>query len=555
MDLRTIEDTSMQCGRAKLPACAAVAVLGMFIAGATLMAQDPPKPAGSPTDPGAAPAAPPATDAPPKPAEPGKPPEAAKPPLPENPFRHRIPAPELNGGTAWINTAGPIELEQLKGKFVLLDFWTYCCINCMHILPELKKLEHAYPNELVVIGVHSAKFDNEKDSKNITEAVLRNEIEHPVVNDSNMAIWRAFGTSSWPSIALIDPEGYLVAVHSGEFTFEQIDPLFKKALAYYKAKGSIDDRPVRFDLESAKAKDTPLRFPGKVLADAAGKRLFIADSNHNRIVIAGLDGKLLETIGTGAIGKEDGAFDKASLNHPQGMALLGETLYIADTENHLLRKVDLTKKVVTTIAGLGEQSRNPWPGLDRAAFHVPPPQRFVGKPKETGLNSPWDLWIDRKHLYIAMAGPHQIWSMPLDESEIGPYAGNGREDIIDGPLLPTQPYEEGYSSFAQPSGLSSNGTVLYVADSEGSSIRTVPLMGTDKQKVGTLVGTAHYEDGRLFRFGDAEGDAFTTKLQHPLAVVFHEGKVYIADTYNNKIKVADAVSGDTVNFVGTGHQY
>ncbi len=477
-------------------------------------------------------------------------PTATAPAMPENPFKNRLPAPGFEGGTAWINTAGPIELEQLRGKFVLLDFWTYCCINCMHILPELKKLEHAYANELVVIGVHSAKFDNEKDARNITEAVLRYEIEHPVVNDPDHAIWNAFGTRSWPSIALIDPEGQLVAVHSGEFTFEQIDPIFKRAVAYYKAKGTLDERPLRFDLESQKTQVTPLRFPGKILADAAGRRLFIADSNHNRIVVAGFDGKLIATIGGGAVGKHDGDFATATFNHPQGMALRGETLYVADTENHLLRKVDLAAKQVTTIAGLGVQSRNPWPGLDPTAFHTPAPARFVGKPKETGLNSPWDLWIHGADLFIAMAGPHQIWKMPLDESEIGPYAGNGREDIIDGPLLPPQPYEAGYSSFAQPSGLSSDGTWLYVADSEGSSIRAVPFDA--KQAVRTVVGTAHFEEGRLFRFGDVDGDAVTARLQHALAVVHHEGRLYVADTYNNKIKVTDAKTGDTKTLSGTG---
>ncbi len=474
--------------------------------------------------------------------------------LPGNPFPNRIKAPGLNGGVAWINTAGPIELESLKGKFVLLDFWTYCCINCMHVLPELKKLEAAYPNELVVIGVHSAKFDGERDSQNITDAVLRYEIEHPVVNDAMHQIWNSYGISSWPTILLIDPEGYAVLARSGEFQFEQMNNVMKLAVAYYRKKGVLDDTPLRFDLAAYSATQTPLRYPGKVLADEASDRLFIADSNHNRIVIAKLDGTLVETIGSGAIGKTDGDYATARFNKPQGMALKDETLYIADTENHLLRKVDLKAKQVKTIAGNGKQGRESWPGLEALKLHpqggTKLPDRWVGKPHSTAINSPWDLYIHGNNLYIAMAGPHQIWVMPLNESLIGPYAGNGREDIVDGPLLPKIPYEEGWSSFAQPSGLASDGQWLYVADSEGSSIRAVPF--DPKREVKTIIGTSHLPSNRLFTFGDVDGEGFDPMLQHALGVVYYEGALYVADTYNNKIKIVNPAKTSAKTIAGNG---
>jgi len=303
-----------------------------------------------------------------------------------------VKAPPLTGGVEWLNTAGPLELRDLRGKFVLLDFWTYCCINCMHILPELKKLERAYPNEIVVIGVHSAKFDTEKDSQNIREAILRYEIEHPVVNDAHHAIWQRYQVTSWPSLRVIDPEGYLIAGDSGEVTFEVLDQFFKKAIPYYKRKGVLDLRPLHFRLEREKLKPTPLRFPGKVLADEKSRRLFIADSNHNRIVIATLEGKLLEVIGTGEQGARNGSYDQATFNHPQGMVLHGDVLYVADTENHLIRKVDLKNRHVSTVAGTGRQAMNPWPGLrfDRTGRPVLP-RRYVGKPRSTPLNSPWAL--------------------------------------------------------------------------------------------------------------------------------------------------------------------
>ncbi len=471
---------------------------------------------------------------------------------PEDPFPNAIPSPGLDGGVEWLNTAGPLDLKDLRGKFVLLDFWTYCCINCMHILPELKKLEKAYPNELVVIGVHSAKFETEKGTKNIREAILRYEIQHPVVNDANHALWQRFQVNSWPSLRVIDPEGRVIAGDSGEVTFDTMNTFLKKYLPYYKARGTLDETPLRFDLETYKTKPTPLRFPGKVLADEAGGRLFIADSNHNRIVVASLNGELLQVIGSGQIGDKNGAFDSCSFNHPQGMALKDQTLYVADTENHMLRKVDLQKKVVTTIAGTGKQATNAWPGLnpDKNGFVTRLPARYVGRPKATALNSPWALWINKNFLYIAMAGPHQIWRMPLGETEIGPYAGNGREDIVDGPLLPRKPYDQGYASFAQPSGLTADDSWLYVADSEGSSIRAVPF--SSKNNVRTVVGTSSLPYNRLFTFGDVDGTFDNVRLQHCLGVAYRDKKIYIADTYNNKIKVLSLQDRTVKTLAGTG---
>lgn len=471
------------------------------------------------------------------------------------PYQHRVPCPELSGGLGWLNTAEPLELKDLRGKFVLLDFWTYCCINCMHILPELKKLEAAYPRELVVIGVHSAKFEGEEDSKNIAEAIQRYDIEHPVVNDARHAIWDRFHINSWPTVLLIDPEGNVVWGRSGEVEFKELDARVKAGLPYYRGKGVLDEKPLRFDLEASKAKKRPLRYPGKILADAKGDRLFIADSNHHRIVIAKLDGELIATIGSGELGADDGDDSHASFNHPQGMALDGDTLYVADTENHLLRKIDLKAKQVTTIAGTGRQRRsNLWPGMDEAGAQggrSAKAKRFVARAAGTAINSPWDLCIHGTYLYIAMAGPHQIWRMSLDEKELGPYAGNGREDIVDGPRLPTQPYEEGFASFAQPSGLATDGKEwLYVADSEGSSIRAVSF--DPAKEVKTVIGTSHLPQARLFTFGDVDGKGSKVRLQHCLGVAYVDGSIYVADTYNNKIKKTDPQKKNCETIAGSG---
>jgi sugar lactone lactonase YvrE len=488
------------------------------------------------------------------------------------PFSRRIAAPSLEGGIAWLNTDKPLAFDQLRGKFVLLDFWTYCCINCIHILPELKKLERAYPNDLVVIGVHSAKFEGEKDTDNIREAILRYEIEHPVVNDAEMTIWNRYGVRSWPSMALVDPEGQLVGITSGEKTFEQLDQLMQFALPYYRKQGLMDGTPIRFALEREKVERTPLLFPGKVHADEKGQRLFIADSNHNRIVVAGFDGRVQQVVGNGSIGRQDGPFTEAAFDHPQGMALVDQMLYVADTENHLLRKVDLAAQQVTTIAGTGVQARGPWP-TSAAADGGRVQAKWSGLSRQTPLNSPWALLPHEGMLYIAMAGPHQIWRMPLevaptDESRVEIFAGNGREDIVDGPLLPTSPYEEGFSSFAQPSGLATDGQLLYVADTEGSSIRAVPF--DSAAEVTTIVGTSQLPGGRLFVFGDRDGEGLLSTagsplefrgdpeqtkgplLQHAIGVAHHQGKLYVADTYNNKIKVIELADRACRTLAGTG---
>jgi thiol-disulfide isomerase/thioredoxin len=436
--------------------------------------------------------------------------------------RSRIRAPELKGDRGWLNTDKPLSLAGLRGKVVLLDFWTYGCINCIHIIPDLKKLEKKYPNELVVIGVHSAKFENEKDTENIRRIILRYEIEHPIVNDADFAIWRSYAVNAWPTRYLIDPAGYVIGKLSGEGGYEALDKAIADSIAEFRKRGELNEAPLKLALERAKVGDLPLAFPGKVLADEKGGRLFIADSDHNRIVMTKLDGTLLETVGTGAPGADDGSYDRATFFRPQGMALNGETLYVADTENHLIRQVDLKSKTVTTIAGTGQQSQ-------RQLDHI-------GMARTIALNSPWDLQLVGRILYIAMAGPHQIWQLDLTLREVSTFAGSGREARIDGPV------DE--AGFAQPSGLATDGKTLYVSDAEANIIRAVDL-GTDG-KVRTLVG------GDLFDFGDVDGSGNDVRLQHPLGLARWNDKLLIADTYNHKIKLLDPAGRSVKSFAGAG---
>jgi len=431
----------------------------------------------------------------------------------------RVRAPEFPTGLQWLNTDRPLALSEFKGKFVLLDFWTYCCINCMHVLPELKQLEEKYGDVLVVIGVHSAKFTNERETENIRQAILRYEIRHPVVNDSQMAVWQSYAVNAWPTLCLIDPAGYIVGRVSGEGIFEKFDRIIPGLVKDYESRGLIDRKPVSFHLEPVRL--SALSFPGKILADEDSQRLFISDSNHNRILIATLDGVVQETIASGGAGLKDGPFENALLNHPQGLALEGSSLYIADTENHAIRLADLKARTLRTLLGTGRQGRG---------FNL------SGKGPQTALNSPWDLVAVGGKLYIAMAGSHQIYSMDLADGSIRLHAGSGAEGRVDGPLLD--------AALAQPSGITTDGRRLYFADSESSSIRSADLQPTGEAR--TIVG----ED--LFVFGDRDGKGAEVRLQHPLGVTFHAGTLYIADTYNNKIKVITPSDGSSRTFAGTG---
>jgi DNA-binding beta-propeller fold protein YncE len=437
---------------------------------------------------------------------------------PQGPIR----APGLDGATGWLNVSAPVTIEQLRGKVVILDFWTYGCVNCMHVLRDLKTLEQRFPDELVVIGIHSPKFTNEKDQANLKRILIRYEIEHPVANDANLEIWRRYGAKAWPTRVIIDPAGNLVGTALGEGNLEGFLNAVRTVVRVFDERGEINRSPLPLDLERRHHADQPLLYPGKVLADERHGRLFISDSNHNRIVVSTLDGTLIETIGSGLRGENDGIFLQARFRRPQGLALdaSGDLLYVADTENHQVRVVDFVARAVHTLAGTGKQAA--WMGEGGDALRL-------------DLNSPWDLAVKPGILIVAMAGSHQIWVIDLLNDQAYPYAGTGEEARRDGAV--------NEAAFAQPSGIAVDGNTLYVADAESNTIRALAL--PPENTLTTLAG------GDLFDFGDRDGIGDDVRLQHPLGVAARDGRVFIADTYNHKIKALDPSTG-TVSTLASG---
>ncbi|WP_337177144.1 thioredoxin-like domain-containing protein [Paludisphaera sp.] len=447
------------------------------------------------------------------------------------------PKPSFDGAVGWINS-GPITLESLRGKVVLLDFWTYCCINCHHILPDLAKLEAKYKNELVVVGVHSGKFDAERNTENIRRKVAEYRIKHPVVNDAEMEIWARFDVNAWPSRVLIDPEGNVVVFGrdedgmpvtaiGGEGRYELFDFAIGKIAADARKKGTLNEEPITFPAEESQYADKPMLFPGKVLADAASDRLFISDTGHDRIIVTDLEGNNPVVIGDGGEGLVDGPFEKARFNRQQGMCLDGDILYVADTENHAIRAVDLKARTVSTVVGNGKQSKRD------------PREPFVGPGKTSEISSPWDViqLPGSNRFYIAMAGTHQIYAFDPDSGTVRRFAGSGYENIRDGSPEAAQ--------FAQPSGLATDGESLYIADSEVSGVRVITGIQTVAPRVGRVVGKG------LFDFGDRDGTGpEEVRLQHCLGLAFADGKLYIADTYNNKVKVCDPKEASVATFLG-----
>ncbi|MCC9192326.1 NHL domain-containing thioredoxin family protein [Arthrobacter sp. zg-Y916] len=446
---------------------------------------------------------------------------------------YRVRASELVGRN-WLNTGGrQLGLEDLRGKIVLLDFWTFCCINCLHVLDELRPLEAKYSDVLVTVGVHSPKFEHEADPVALAAAVERYEIHHPVLDDPELETWQAYTARAWPTLVVIDPEGYIVAHLSGEGHAAGLESLVAELVAEHEEKGTLHrgDGPY----VPAEATSGDLRFPGKAVALPEGTFL-VADTGHHRLVELEADlATVRRVIGDGTKGWRDGDAGTARFNEPQGLAVLpaavAETLeydvIVADTVNHRLRGVNLATGAVTTLAGNGVQRL-----LDAENQSAPVSTDLGTDPLGTSLSSPWDvLWSTALgQAVVAMAGTHQIFAFDPATGALSILAGTGLEGLLDGAA--------DAAWFAQSSGLAQDADGnIWVADSETSALRKLAFdVSGDKPvvTVETAVGAG------LFDFGYRDGAAAEARLQHPLGVaVLPDGSIAIADTYNGAVRRYD----------------
>ena len=434
-------------------------------------------------------------------------PPDAQPDAPMEPIH----APELRGATEWLNTRGPLSLRELRGKVVLLDFWTYGCINCLHLVPHLAYLERKWRDGF---GIGITRPVGRK--KSITARTARPLGIGTPSCGRHFRIWQNVRSAARLGLDRSGPTSWRRCPRSHLRSSIRIAAV----VAVFDERGELNRGPIEAIGREAPAAlradpdGATLRYPGAVLADPATGRLFVADTGRHRVLVCGLDGAVREVIGAPGVdgdaigGYANGAFEEAEFDSPQGLAIAGDTLYVADRGTHTIRAVDLIEKRVRTIAGTGEQGS--WGGEGGAA-------------RETALVSPWGLVVWRGLLFVAMAGVHQIWMIDTARGLAWPYAGTGSEARVDGAIAE--------SAFTQPSGLALAGDTIYVADAEGNIIRRVDL--PPKNLVTTLAG------GNLFDFGDKDGTGDAVRLQHPQGIASDGERVYIADTYNHRIKVLD----------------
>lgn len=429
--------------------------------------------------------------------------------------RPRVRAPELRG-RSWLNTGGhELALGDLRGRCVLVEFWTFCCVNCLHVLDELRPLEERWADELVVVGVHSPKFVHEADPDALAAAVERYEVTHPVLDDPDLETWQAYTARAWPTLVLVDPEGYVVAQYAGEGHVHAIDALLTELVPRHRERGTLRPSDAPAPKPTADTSDSALRFPAKAVALPTGT-LLVADAGRHRLVELAADAEtVVRRIGGPQRGLADGAPEDARFSEPNGLCLLpddvaaevGYDVVVADTVNHALRGVRLADGAVSTLAGTGEQ----WmPGDDT-----------------THLSSPWDVAWWRERVWVAMAGVHQLWTFDPRTGAVEVAAGTTNEGLVDGTA--------DQAWFAQTSGLAADGDRLWLADSEVSALRWIDADGT----VGTTVGRG------LFDFGFRDGPAAEALLQHPLGVtVLPDGSVAVCDTYNGAVRRYDPATDE-----------
>ncbi|HMV43555.1 MAG TPA: thioredoxin-like domain-containing protein [Leptospiraceae bacterium] len=432
------------------------------------------------------------------------------------------PAFEFPVNAEWVNLKESISIEDLKGKITLLYFWKFTSIHCLQSLEEVKKLEKKWKKELIPIGIHAAKFTEEKKKNSILNAIYKLDIKHPVLNDKDFFYSSKYNVNSWPYFVLIDPTGNVLGIHIGEGFLEGFDKIIEGMVLEFQEKSLINFNPIQKLQTISFTSKSKLSFPTKIIFNQKGTEIFISDSHHNQVLRVDVETKkILDRIGSGEKGFKDGLFSAANFYSPQGMVLNDNLLYIADSKNHSIRIANLKTKNVSTLIGNGEQAK----GINVTG-------------KGVSLISPSELILYKNKLYVTMQGAHQIWTVDISNGEADIYAGQGNENLFDGSLQE--------ASFAQPISITRDNVSFYITDAETSSIRKINYKS--KEKVKTLIGRG------LLEFGDINGKWEKAKLQYPMAITYSNGFLYLADTLNHKIKQVDLLKEEITTLAGSGKE-
>lgn len=428
--------------------------------------------------------------------------------------------PDFNQpGLTWFNVQKPLTLSDVFGRILILDFWTFSCVNCLHILPSLRRIERAFEDDVIILGIHSPNFPYEREVVNVLKAVQRYGIEHPVVHDPEFKLWDAYGAKVWPTLIMVSPQGQIFARQAGEPDGDKLLEAVGNAVRKYKAQGKLKPGLIERHVPGKSAQN--LRFPGKIklLRQDGQRRWAIADTGQHQVIIADDQGQILQRIGRGTAGNTDGDYAHAAFDNPHGITTGDGVIYVGDLGSHLIRKIDLTKQQVTTIAGTNRRGLTL--GRDTTAISA-------------GLASVFDLELVENNLYFANTGTHQIGVIDLDTMELRALAGNGQKDLLDG--------KGRDAKLAQPSSLSffAEQNRLYFADADNSAIRYVDF--NQGGAVKTLVGRGMAESGRR------NGPFAAAKLQHPMGVARCGDFLIIADSFNAALRKLDFVRQATENF-------
>ncbi len=432
-------------------------------------------------------------------------------------------APEIRrDGLAWFNVDHPLSLGALKGRLTVLDFWTFCCINCAHVQPALRRLENAFPDEVAVIGVHSPKFPAERDPALLAHAIARYGIRHPVIHDPGLTLWQEYCVRAWPTLVLIAPDGYVVGALAGEPDAERLIEGVGEMLRSYRANGLLAPSPLR--PAPLAQHDGCLAYPGSIkpLRGSDGAPMWaVASTGQHQIVVFDDRGIERKRFGRGKAGLADCGAESSAFHSPQGLICGAGRIFVADTGNHAIRRIDVDSGEVVTLAGTGERGTE----LDGGER----------KGSKTALASVWDLEARGDNLFFTNAGTHQIGALDLARQTVVRLAGTGNEDLCDGPASSAR--------LAQPSGLALGASKdrLYFVDAESSAVRSLSLNGAPA--VETLVGRG------LFDFGDSDGSFAAARLQHPLGIAAFGDDLLVADSYNGILRVV-GVRSHTVSRLG-----